>query len=171
MRRKETSLLVESWRRFINEGFDLNTDREFLLSKKDEIRSLDTSTMLKVSSRIETFYQLNEYEGQYKSTVGNKGNKYRIDFLIFKFLAEFIFDKTNNKLLMNLVNNTNSFTFTPKDMLVHMINFNNSELIEKDFEKKIKELSKELEEGEKLIDEFKKYKKLIEDFNENKDLK
>ena len=165
MRRKETSLLVESWRSFINEMEYTVRDSDFLKKYKDDIKALDSKTMLKVPSEIAGKEGLNLVGGRAEM---KKDGGYRIDFIIFNLLHDYV---SNRKTQPNQILKYAS-TYNPGETLLQMINHAGDDI--KNFEDKIDSLSEDFEnenfteDFEKLKAEFGKYKKLITAFKEFK---
>ena len=167
MRRKETSLLVESWRSFLNEirstWDNKEIDQKFLEENKSVINALDSQTMLKVPSDIEEKLNLKKAKDKMKSEDGG----YRIDLIIFQLLHSYVSRTQKNQILKY------ASAYNPKDILIKMINFvgfKNAILEEPEsFKQDLKDnVYNKFDEGKKLEAEFEKYFSLMEDFYEHK---
>ena len=169
MRRKETSLLVESWRSFINErnSYDnTESDKKFLEKNQDPIKALDSQTMLKVPSEFVEKFRLDRAKAEMKSEDGG----YRIDLIIFQLLHDYVSRTQKNQILKY------ASAYTPENILLKMINFVGFKVgttLEepKSFKKELKDnvYNKfDADEGKKLEAEFEKYFSLMQAFYEYK---
>lgn len=163
MRRKETSLLVESWRNFINEMEYTVSDSKFKEEYENDINKLDSQTMLKVPSEMAGKGGLNLVGGKAEM---KKDGSYRIDFIIFNLLHDYVSKTHKNQILKY------ASTYNPGEILLQMINHAGDYM--DDFEKKIDSYKEEFEnenfteDFKKLKVEFGKYKNLIKAFKEFK---
>tara|TARA_Y100001970_G_C14259751_1_gene878981 strand:+ start:2367 stop:2894 length:528 start_codon:yes stop_codon:yes gene_type:complete len=172
MRRKETSLLVESWRSFINEIYSYDnteSDKRWREENKGDINALDSETMLKFPSDLaeELLKQYSIDLTKAKKEMKSEDGKYRIDFIIFQLLHAHVSRTQKNQILKY------ASAYTPEDILLKMINFvgfkvgkGNEPASFKNY--LLNNVYNKFGEGEKLKAEFEKYFSLMESFYEYK---